>query len=170
MSHERQLLLLTAVGVVGLVAAKTLADYFRKKRVPKLKLYYFDIQGKGEAIRLACAHAGIPLEDVRIPTNDRSLFDKLKSEGKLAFGQLPALEVDDKEFICQSAVIMRYIGRLGNLYPSSESKCSFIDSIVDQEIDMFMGITVSRYRDRFGFGSLTEPQVAVIRQALNDQV
>ena len=29
------------------------------------KLYYFDIPGKGEAIRLSCAYAHFPLVDVR---------------------------------------------------------------------------------------------------------
>lgn len=32
----------------------------------KVKLYYFDIKGKGEPIRLACTYAKIPLEDVRV--------------------------------------------------------------------------------------------------------
>jgi hypothetical protein len=30
------------------------------------KLYYFDIPGKGEAIRLACAYAGYEIEDIRL--------------------------------------------------------------------------------------------------------
>jgi hypothetical protein len=44
------------------------------------------------------------LEDVRITSED---FAQLKAVGKLAFGQVPALEVDDKQVIIQSASIMR---------------------------------------------------------------
>jgi glutathione S-transferase len=59
---------------------------------------------KAESIRLACAYSKIPLEDVRITSED---FAQLKAVGKLAFGQVPALEVDDKQVIIQSASIMR---------------------------------------------------------------
>jgi hypothetical protein len=48
-----------------------------------MKLFYFDIAGKGDCIRLLCAHAGLPLEDIRIPLDSRGPFDKLKAEGKL---------------------------------------------------------------------------------------
>ena len=33
---------------------------------PRLRLHYFDIPGKGEAIRLACAVGGLVLDDVRV--------------------------------------------------------------------------------------------------------
>lgn len=71
------------------------------------KLYYFDLAGKGEAIRLACAHSGFPLQDVRI-TKDEMLA--MKEIGKLPFGQVPILELPTGECLSQSAAIMRYIG------------------------------------------------------------
>eukprot|EP01036_Dinobryon_divergens_P031383 gene31383-40771_t len=136
--------------------------------VPKLRLYYFNIPGKGESIRLACAYAKLPLEDVRI-TNEE--FSQLKANGKLAFGQVPALEVDDKQVIIQSASIMRYIGKLCDLYPTSDHlKAAYIDSIVDEEIDLFMGLSVSRYRARFGFGCLDDATVSTVRESLNSEV
>ena len=70
------------------------------KKYPHLKLYYFDIPGKGEAIRLICAHYKIPLRDVRLTPDE---FAELKKEGKLKFGQLPALEVDNSTVLVQSA-------------------------------------------------------------------
>ena len=72
------------------------------------KLYYFDIPGKGEAIRLACAHSGFALEDIRIT---RDQFIALKESGKLPFGQVPLLELPTGECLSQSAAIMRYIGK-----------------------------------------------------------
>ena len=37
---------------------------------PSLELFYFDIPGKGEAIRLACAYANLPLKDTRFANRD----------------------------------------------------------------------------------------------------
>jgi hypothetical protein len=34
------------------------------------RLYYFDIPGKAEAARLACAYAGVPLQDTRFSSRD----------------------------------------------------------------------------------------------------
>lgn len=73
------------------------------------KLYYFDIPGKGEAIRLACAHGGYALEDIRIT---KAEFAVLKENGKFPFGQVPLLELPTGECLSQSAAIMRYIGKL----------------------------------------------------------
>ena len=79
----------------------------------RMKLFYFDISGKGDCIRLLCAHAGLPLEDIRIALDNRGPFDKLKSEGKLPFGQLPALQISETDpLITQSSAIMRYLGKV----------------------------------------------------------
>jgi glutathione S-transferase len=139
-----------------------------------LKLYYFDIPGKGEAIRLACHYAGIPLDDVRI---DRETFVQLKAAGTLRFGQVPALEVtkDGAKFvITQSASIMRFIGKQagGSLYPADDHvQAAYIDSIVDQEMDLFTGLGVTLYKERFGFAILEDPTLlATVRKSLNDEV
>jgi glutathione S-transferase len=52
----------------------------------KLKLMYFDIAGKAEAIRLALTSAGLPFEDVRFQSRDE--FIALKLSGYLRFGQV----------------------------------------------------------------------------------
>ena len=53
---------------------------------------------------------------------------------------------------------MRYLGRItskpGLLYPTDPLDAAFVDSIVDQEIDLFTGLSVSRHKQRFGFGIL----------------
>ena len=53
--------------------------------LPKLKLMYFDIKGKGEPIRLALRYLGIPFEDYRFKDGE---FMELKTSGKLMFGQV----------------------------------------------------------------------------------
>lgn len=144
-----------------------------------LELIYFDIPGKGEAIRLAAAYAGLPLVDNRI---SREEFVRLKENGELKYGQVPALRVNGTTVVNQSAAIMRYLGRItskpGLLYPTDPLDAAFVDSIVDQEIDLFTGLSVSRYKQRFGFGILdteengedAEKLTEKVRKELNDVV
>ena len=134
---------------------------------PKLELFYFDIPGKGEAIRLHCAFAGLPLKDTRL---SRDQFTTMKEDGKLPYGQVPLLIVDEKNYIAQSASIMRYLGKLSGLYPSDPFKAALVDSIIDEENDLFAALTCSRYRDRFGFGCLDDSTVATVRADLNNVV
>ena len=46
----------------------------------KLSLFYFDLPGKGEAIRLAAAVGGVAFDDVRLT---REKFKELKENGTL---------------------------------------------------------------------------------------
>eukprot|EP01038_Epipyxis_sp_PR26KG_P007551 gene7551-10290_t len=134
----------------------------------KLKLYYFDMPGRGESIRLACAYSGIELDDVRL--NDTQ-FAELKQQEKLPFGQLPVLEIDNEVIIAQSAAILRYIGKIdGSLYPTDYIQAAIADSIVDAEKDLIAGLTVSRFKDCMGFESVDDSLNAKIRKSLNDDV
>lgn len=115
----------------------------RSQKKSELKLLYFDIPGKGEAIRLVCAYASLDLEDARV---DREKFLAMKYAGQLPFGQLPVLEVNGGETkLAQSGAIMRYIGKLSGLYPNCPIKAAKVDAIIDQQNDMCAGLSVSRY-------------------------
>jgi prostaglandin-H2 D-isomerase / glutathione transferase len=143
--------------------------------VMSLELFYFDIPGKGEPIRLACAYVGIPLVDTRI---DRDTLVAMKESGELKYGQVPALRVDGKDVINQSNAIMRYIGRKAPgdaLYPADLVHASLIDSILDAEGDLFAGLTCSKYKARYGYYILedrpdSEELLANVRKSLNDEV
>jgi glutathione S-transferase len=116
---------------------------------PKLKLYYFDIKGKGEPIRLICAFSGLELEDYRFSTRDE--FLAMREGTRLPFGQVPMLEVDGKHNLVQSCAIMRYLGKLSGLYPTEDPLLAAkVDAAMDQETDAFTGITVLTYGPRFG--------------------
>jgi glutathione S-transferase len=116
---------------------------------PKLKLYYFNIKGKGEPIRLFCAYAGLELEDYRIASFDE--FGALKESGKLAFGQVPLLELDGKDQLVQTASILRYLAKISGLYPEDPILAAKVDAALEQETDAFTGLTVASYTTRFGF-------------------
>lgn len=79
----------------------------------KPKLYYFDIKGRAEAIRLALHIGGIEFEDVRL---DQASFAQMKGQGMFAFGQLPVLEVDGKR-MSQSMAILGWAGHYAKLNP-----------------------------------------------------
>ena len=142
-----------------------------------LELIYFDIPGKGEAIRLACAYAGIDLKDTRI---NGATLAALKEDGTLRYGQVPALLVGDgKAVINQSNAILRYLGRgvapADKIYPSDPLEASLVDSILDAEVDLFTGLGCSIYKSRFGFDILenrsdSEELVGEVRKSLNNEV
>lgn len=139
-----------------------------------MKLMYFDIKGKAEGIRLALAYAGLPFEDYRF--QDRAEFMEKKQSGELPYGQVPALFVDGQVLV-QTNAILRFIGKkaeTSTLYPTDPLLAAKVDAILDQEADMFCGLTVSKYKERFGFGFLGKPDNEGIlretQQALNDEI
>lgn len=149
---------------------------------PRLELFYFDLAGKGECIRLTLAYAGLPFQDKRL---SRQEFDELRSNGTLAFGQVPCLLVDGKTALVQTAAILRYVAKLAakregchDLYPDDPVKAAEVDAIVDQDTDMMTGHVSSQYSDRFGFGDFVARQgppekrarYGVVRRRLHDDV
>ncbi|KAJ0405210.1 hypothetical protein ATCC90586_001162 [Pythium insidiosum] len=93
---------------------------------PKLKLTYFNFMGRAEATRLALYIGGVPFEDHRLTMEQ---FAALKPS--LPAGQVPVLEVDGK-VITQSQAILRFAGRLANLYPINDPKAALkIDEILN---------------------------------------
>jgi glutathione S-transferase len=132
-------------------------------QAPKLKLYYFNIKGKGEPIRLMCAYGGFALEDHRFASRDE--FTKLKEDGSLAFGQVPLLEVTLQDGtihkLVQSAAILRYLGILMGVYPTNDPiTAAMIDAALDAENDAFTGVTVASYTTRFGIEMTDEQKTA----------
>jgi len=129
-----------------------------------LKLYYFDLPGKAEPLRLAMTYCGIPFEDYRFKSREE--FLAMKNSGELMFGQVPALKVTPKDsskeptLLTQSIAILRFIAKFKpelQLYPGCPLLASWVDSIVDQEVDTLMGFRITRYRSRYGFGVLEDP-------------
>ncbi len=93
-----------------------------------MKLYYFDIYGRAEAVRMLLSHAKQPYENVVI--NGEQL-GQLKTEGKLEFGQVPMLETDDGKQLVQSWAILRYLGRRFGYYPEDPETAWRVDSTID---------------------------------------
>eukprot|EP00834_Sanchytrium_tribonematis_P008933 NODE_1291_length_1425_cov_0.303167.p1 type:complete len:209 gc:universal NODE_1291_length_1425_cov_0.303167:704-1330(+) len=105
---------------------------------PKLELTYFDFRGRAEPIRLALQVANIPFVDHRMK---REEWPTLKPN--TPFGQVPILTIDDKIVIAQSLAILRYVGKLGNLYPQDSLQAAFVDQVIDQLKEIGDGLTES---------------------------
>jgi glutathione S-transferase len=57
-----------------------------------MKLYYFDLYGKAECIRMTLYKAKVEFEDIRVSGDS---WKELKESGKCPFGQVPLLELTD---------------------------------------------------------------------------
>jgi len=80
-----------------------------------MKLYYFDLYGRAEPIRMALFKAGVEFEDIRL--TGQAWMD-FKTSGKLEFGQCPGLELEDGTMMTQAIPILNFIGRKYNLVPA----------------------------------------------------
>jgi glutathione S-transferase len=98
---------------------------------PKLTLSYFPIAGRAEPVRLSLAIGDIPF------TNKVLSFPEFAaSKSSLPLGQLPTLDLDfgeSKRTLTQSSAVLRYVGKLGGLYPRD-------DDIASMEIDEIISI------------------------------
>jgi glutathione S-transferase len=101
----------------------------------ELTLLYFPFAGRAGAIRDAFRIGKIPFEDKHVGRDD---FRRMKTEGELPYGSLPALDIggDKPHRIAQSNAILRYAGRLSGLYPSDPLEALRVDELLDFAEDM----------------------------------
>ncbi|XP_070572817.1 glutathione S-transferase A4-like [Ptychodera flava] len=72
------------------------------------KLTYFNGRGLGEGVRFMLAAAGVPFMESFV--TEKEQLEKLRTDGKLTFMQLPLLEIDGLCLV-QSRSIVRYLAR-----------------------------------------------------------
>jgi hypothetical protein len=92
----------------------------------KVELKYFDIVGRGEAIRIMLHGAyGSDWKDTRITFPEWSTV-----KPTTPLGCLPILSIDGTEF-SQSIALYRYTAKLCNLYPSDPLQALIVDETMD---------------------------------------
>lgn len=79
-----------------------------------MKLYYFDLPGKAECIRLLLTHAGLPFEDIRFT---KETWPQYKDKFELK--QVPVLEIEGKKY-CQSLAILEFLGKKYGYLPKKD--------------------------------------------------
>ncbi|KAI0988413.1 hypothetical protein GJ496_003261 [Pomphorhynchus laevis] len=100
------------------------------------RLLYFDVKGRGEAIKLLFAAANVDFEDVRVKADK---WEEIKDSTPT--GLLPLLEVDDKK-LPESKAILRYLARKFKLEGANELEWAAADAIVCCISDMLMKMPV----------------------------
>lgn len=111
---------------------------------PKLKLFYSQ-KRKGDVVRLACIHGNVALEESYMYEDD---FQTLTAHMIQPYGHaLVLLSLDDQLVLTQAAAIMRYVGKLTGLYPTSDDLyAAKIDMILEGEVELFAGLSVVRHK------------------------
>jgi len=103
----------------------------------RYELVYLPFRGRGEAVRLLFALAGVPFVDTRIPFAEWPQVKKT-----MPLGQVPVLHdrAEGDLVIPQSAAILRHLGRAHGLYGRNAAEQARID---------VAGDTVTDARDRW---------------------
>ncbi len=103
----------------------------------KLKLTYFDIQGRGETARLAMHIGGIKFEDYRFS------FETFEENiAATPLKQVPTLTVDGQQ-ITQCNGINRFVGKMAGLYPEDNFQALLCDEILEALEDVMNKIVVT---------------------------
>ena len=105
------------------------------------KLYYFDLYGRGEPIRMLLHHAKVEFEDKRV-TNEE--FAQLREDGTLPSGQVPLWE-DEGRQVNQTAAIMRLLGKQHGYYSMDPMEGYNADWAMDTLGDIFVPQVMGKY-------------------------
>ena len=97
----------------------------------RFKLTYFDFDGgRGEPIRISFHAAGVDFDDHRI-----SFDEFMKTRGNMRFTCAPVLEVDGAT-VTQSNSMLRYVGKMADLYPEDDLQALYCDEAMDAVEDL----------------------------------
>ena len=100
-----------------------------------LKLVYFKMRALAEAPQLLLNYCKINYEYIMSWDNFDDEWSNVKP--KLAFKQLPMMEVEDGTQICQSIAILQYIENLGGLKIGDPVKAAEATAVLQSAQELF---------------------------------
>jgi glutathione S-transferase len=101
----------------------------KKENKGDFALYYFDIRGRAEAVRIVFHDTKTPFRD-ETPQNWAEMKAQGIKDGTIPFGQMPYLRHGNFHLV-ESNAILRYLGRKLDRYGSSEEHRSWVDMFLD---------------------------------------
>ena len=105
-----------------------------------IKLVYFDFPfWRVDICRLTLELAKIKYKNVVL---SKKYFLKNKKTKEFPFGQLPILIVNNKT-IAQTSAMIRYCGKLADLYPNDPMESALVDQVIDFANDLTYLISFS---------------------------
>jgi glutathione S-transferase len=108
-----------------------------------MKLYYFPIHGRAEAIRMLLMHAKQEFEDVAVSQQE---FGKMKTDSSLLeFGLLPMLELPNGQRLSQTKAILRTLGQTHGYWTKDPKEAWIIDSTMDSVNDELSKIATMKF-------------------------
>lgn len=106
-------------------------------------LTYWNGRGLGDVIRFLLEFCLIPFDEVNVLDSDA--FAALKASGKLAFGQVPLLEIDGLELV-QTQAILRYVAGKKQLRGTTAADEARADMMVNGVLDARMQLITARFQ------------------------
>jgi len=101
---------------------------------PKIKIVYFKVRAKTEALKMILSASRIPYEEVSV--EDYFGVGWPEAKALCAFGQLPVMEVDGKP-IYQTGAQCRYAAKLAGLVPGEGFlDAAYADSVYEAAVEM----------------------------------
>jgi glutathione S-transferase len=97
----------------------------------------------GDVIRFLLEFCLIPFDEVNVLDSDA--FAALKASGKLAFGQVPLLEIDGLELV-QTQAILRYVAGKKQLRGTTAADEARADMMVNGVLDARMQLITARFQ------------------------
>ena len=127
-----------------------------------LKLVYFKMRALAEAPQLLLNYCKINYEYIMSWDHFDDEWSNVKP--KLAFKQLPMMQVEDGTQICQSIAILQYIENLGGLKISDPVKAAEATAVLQSAQDRQMAEYSRLLLERSTFASLQTVEVVAIEE------
>eukprot|EP00345_Euplotes_harpa_P010154 CAMPEP_0168339336 /NCGR_PEP_ID=MMETSP0213-20121227/13397_1 /TAXON_ID=151035 /ORGANISM="Euplotes harpa, Strain FSP1.4" /LENGTH=151 /DNA_ID=CAMNT_0008345341 /DNA_START=6 /DNA_END=461 /DNA_ORIENTATION=- len=102
-----------------------------------MKLYYFNLYGRAECIRILLHLAKADYEDVRYEFHEWP--EHKADEERFEYAQLPVLEKDGK-FYSQAGAILRFLAREHGFYPEDPEQAYFVENLTEAITDFNTGL------------------------------
>lgn len=145
-------------------SGKRLTDVSEEKH-PRLTLTYFDVPGIAESIRTCLNYCGISFEDLRVTRDE---FENMRSRKEFPYDQVPVM-TSGATLIAQSKAILRYVGRMGHMHPSTPITAATIDQWLELHTEFMQPLAISMYPGRFGIDVMMNSSTSSLQADFKDR-